>query len=250
MVRIKARTMAALAQGAVDAFVAELTTHVRDFAPCATSLTEEDLRLAIRAGMARAATRGFEQKGTVRFYLDTMIVLGSGFDTDPQVPWAADILADGRYRAPMDRAEALHARLVEHLTAVGGGDGAHARDALARLAAELRRGPRMHRSRFEEETLRLLAGIHPRKLAESGEAPIQRLIAAGVAGAGGREPGYALARIALMFAFGHQFDADPWLPWMSAGLRQDQVTTDQAAEWLERVLSWQDPASRRREVGS
>lgn len=244
--------MAAFAQAAVDTYVDELTAHVRDFAPyCRTALTEEELGGAIRDGMARASAHGFEQKGTVRFYLDMMTILGGGFDTDPQFPWAADILADVRYRAPMDRAEALHARLVEHLAEVDGRDGVHAREALTQLAARMRRGVRVHRSSFEGDMLHLLAELHPRKLSASGEAPIRRLIADGMARATGSEPGYALARIALMFAFGHQFDADPLLPWMSASVRrQDHVTPDQAAEWLERVLSWQAPAPCDRQAGS
>lgn len=251
MFRIKAKNLTAFEQQAADTYLAELLQHCRLFAPqLSQALTDTELRTAVQDGMVRARAHGFDQRGTVRFYVDVMIVLGSDFDTDPQFPWAAEILADEGYRTPMDRAEALHARLLAHVAEVDGRDNVHAREALADLAALVRRGAPLYRDSFEDDVLRLLAQIHPRKVEVSGEAAIRRLIAAGIARTERQELRHALPTIALMVAFGHRFDADPWLPWIARAVRErNSITSEQATEWLERVLGWLGPPPRQGEGG-
>ncbi len=49
---------------------------------------------------------GFE----VCLYIDLMIMLGHAFDTDPQIPWANDILINHEISNPTERIELLYKR--------------------------------------------------------------------------------------------------------------------------------------------
>jgi hypothetical protein len=246
--RIRRRSFLAFEQAAIDAYVRELAAHLLGFAQeSAAALSPEERMSGVRHGVARAAAHGFDQRGTVRFYVETMMLLGSDFDTDPQVPWAGQILADPAYRTPMDRAESLHRRLLGHLAQVDGEQGDRARVALAGLATWLVGGSHPSTTHFEDDVMHALARVHPAKLAACGETSIRRLVAGCAASARGDEPHSALARIALMFAFGHRFDTDPWLVWM----RRDPgslIGREQAAGWIEQSLAW-NVARASREAG-
>src|SRR5262249_1610883 len=107
MLVIRAEQMKVFEQLAADRFAGELIEHCRGFSPslCKT-LSNGQLAVAIDQGFRAAAKYGFTQRGPVRLYIDMMIVLGAGFDTDPQYPWAGEMLTS---TAPqMERADALH----------------------------------------------------------------------------------------------------------------------------------------------
>src|ERR1700719_491066 len=73
----------------------ELVAHCHQFAPQSyRAAGENGVRQAVRLGFQRAQGYGFETQDHVRFYVDLMLVLGSDFDSDPQFPWAAEILQD------------------------------------------------------------------------------------------------------------------------------------------------------------
>ncbi|MBN1843959.1 MAG: hypothetical protein JW883_16990 [Deltaproteobacteria bacterium] len=57
-------------------------------------LEEVNIRSAIRYGLKRAKGYGLTTERSVRLYIEMMFLLGSGFDADPQLPWAAEILND------------------------------------------------------------------------------------------------------------------------------------------------------------
>ena len=44
-----------------------------------------------------------------------MLILGSGFDADPQFPWAAAALKDGPAADPNERAKRLHGAAMQYL---------------------------------------------------------------------------------------------------------------------------------------
>ena len=57
-------------------------------------IRKEQMRKAIHFGTGQTFSHGFNFRGPVRLYLELMVLFGSHFDTDPQYPWAARILAD------------------------------------------------------------------------------------------------------------------------------------------------------------
>lgn len=249
MLVIREAQLTALEDDAVHRYVDELAAHCRTFSPhlCKT-LSDEELHAAVLGGVVRAETQGFTKRGPVRLYVDMMILLGSGFDGDPQYPWAAAILATPDEQ--MDRAETLHARVHEYLAGVDGPDNVHTLQALRELATRCRQGLALHRERLEPDLLALMAEIHPRKVAATGEDALRRLVRALLAR--GREryrfrTARSLALMAVLgFAFGHDFDADPLLPWVSRTLNRPTLgDPDAVAVRLERrALIWLDAVLR------
>jgi hypothetical protein len=247
MLKIRKAQHEAFEEDALDAYVSELMEHCRLFSPdlCKT-LDDDDLRGAVHAGVKRAETHGLTLRGPVRFFVDTTIVLGSGFDTDPQYPWAAEMLAPAAAPDPMRRAEALHARIVAYLARVDGENNVHRRKAQAELLRLVDSGIEIPAETFEPDMLALMAQTYPSKAAETGEAALRRLVAEALAR--GRERyGFTAPRsfallLVLMFAFGHGCDADPWLPWIARTLRRsDEDAPDRTAARLERrARAWFD----------
>lgn len=256
MLTIHKEQVAAFEQSALDDYAVELMDHCREFSPhlCKT-LRPEELEGAIREGITRAMAHGFEQRGPVRFYVEMMMIFGSGFDTDPLYPWAVEILGRQYYPTPMAQAEALHERAVKYLAKVDGKDQVHALQALGDLAEFVRRGISFRLDTFKDDTLRLMAEIHPRKVAETGEAVLSKLVNDGVARGrtlyGFQELRSQVLMVVLMFAFGHHFDRNPFLPWIGRALqRREDVAPDRAAERLERrALIWLDAVLRRAKEG-
>jgi hypothetical protein len=108
---IRREQMQALGQAALRAFEDEMVVHLADFSPPLFRAVKEDqLRIAIRLGIARAGEYGITFRGPIRLYLELMLLFGSHFDTDPQYPWATEILKDQAHGLQMQRAERLRKR--------------------------------------------------------------------------------------------------------------------------------------------
>ena len=65
----------------------------------------EWLKTLVNTGVSRARGHGFTLRGPLRLYLDLMFLFGSDFDTDPQYPWAGEVLKEQGME--MERAAAL-----------------------------------------------------------------------------------------------------------------------------------------------
>lgn len=242
MLIIREAQIAAFQRGALDGYVTELVAHCREFSPhlCKT-LSGAELRAAVAQGVERAAAHGFDMRGTIRYFVDLMIILGSGFDTDPQYGWAAEILARKDTLGQMERAEALHVRVSEHLAEVDGDHNRYTRQALADLEVWLKRELSVRAETVEEDTLSLMTEIHPRKVAATGDEALRRLIASGIERArrryGFQEPRSLLIMVVMMFAFGHHVDADPLLPWVGRALRRRDPDTRRTPAVAERAAA-------------
>lgn len=77
------------------------------------AIGERELRKTIQDGIQRAAAYGITDRRDVCKYIDLMVVFGHGFDTDPRLSWACDIL--GGPRAPRYKMNALYVAAKEHL---------------------------------------------------------------------------------------------------------------------------------------
>jgi hypothetical protein len=245
----------AFENAAVDNFVRELGDHCREFSPdLCNTLKPEELDEAIRYGIGQAQKHGFDQRGPVRLYVDLTIVLGSGFDTDPQYPWVAEFLNPKEEVDQMERSMKLHSRAATYLDAVNGPDNVHSLRALADLECLLRQGLDFRPETLDNDAMRLMASVHPRKLSETGPPPFKLLIAEARARAA--EPyGFRKTRslalvMILMFAFGHRFDADPFFPWIRRTLeRRDPADPEAAAAKLERrAVLWLQAVLKNAEV--
>ena len=92
--------------------------HLRRYFPDQCSRMDQPaLRRAISDGIAKAHSHGFVNEADCCRYVDMMFALGRNFDTDPALPWAADILSDFSITDPSTRIEMLHEAACEHLRA-------------------------------------------------------------------------------------------------------------------------------------
>jgi hypothetical protein len=242
MILIRREQMEVFRKVALARFEDEMVAHGQTFAPKLSKvLGEAQLRLAVRAAMARADGYGFTNRGPIRMLVELMFLFGSAFDSDPQYPWAREILGDP---APqMQRADRLYARVMDYQAQVSGADLANTLAALWSLSFFAQQPLTLTAQSFVPDMLREMTGIFPHKAAYLGEEALTALIREGCAVARAASfptlRGYALV-VALMFAFGHGCTDDPLYPWIARTLGDARIADPTArAERLERkALTW------------
>lgn len=235
---IRKQQIDALEAPTAGAFVTRLAEHLRTFAPKLSKILGEDrIRKVIESGMDRAQTYGLTNRGPVRFFIDLMFALGSDFDSDPQLPWAVNILRDARIPDQMLRADRLYRAMTAFMDEVAGPDNAYEIAALKTLIEELRT-LRLQKAPGDLSS-RILNGfrtIYPQKYEFVGEPALKTLLAEAVQAAASRglSSGAEVALCAgLMYGFGHGVFHDPLYPWVAATLEDPRIPTmDQRASSL------------------
>jgi len=232
---------------ALRSFQDEMVVHLAEFSPPLFRAVKEDhLRKAIWTGMNRSDDYGFNFRGPVRLYLELMLLFGSSFDTDPQYPWAGEILKDRDSVPQMQRAERLYERTRDYRKQVTGPNDAYTLSALRSIAAFARQ-PLLpvSASDFVPSMLREIARVYPEKTAYVGDDRLKMLIDEGIATA--RNYGFSTVRavaltIVLMFAFGHGCFDDPLYPWIARTLDDEHITdpTARAKRLKTKALTWLD----------
>lgn len=231
---------------ALRSFEDEMVAHLAEFSPpLFKTIKEDQLRKAIRFGIARASDYGITFRGPVRLYLELMLLFGSHFDTDPQYPWAAEVLADQDSGPQMTRAEKLYERTRDYREKVAGPEDAYAQKALRGISVWARQPLWFSSDGFVPAMLQELADAYPQKAAYVGEDRLKLLIREGIDGARSHEfttvRGVALS-VVLMFAFGHGCFDDLLYPWIARTIEDDAITDSAArAKRLEtKALTWLD----------
>jgi len=238
---IRQVSLDAFQKSAMKSFEDEMIEHCKAFSPnlCKT-LTPEQLRRAIQAAVENAGRYGFTRRGPVYFYVDCMLLFGSGFPTDPQYPWMAEVLVRDDFAEEMLKADALHEKVCDYLREVGGAESRYMRGALRRLLRIAQTNDlSLHSDSIEHDVLRLLSHVWPEKLAYGGPEALQLLVSDAVSRArdtyGFTQPRSIAVLVVLMVAFGHRCDDDPLFPWISKTLsRREEEGPDVVAEKLER----------------
>jgi len=95
--RIRKEQMEAFSQRQEEAFIDRMVKHLAEDFPeerSARRIPESDLERLVRRGMEDAQRYGVVDEADVKLYLECMVILGPGFDEDPKIPWARDILKD------------------------------------------------------------------------------------------------------------------------------------------------------------
>jgi hypothetical protein len=198
----------------------------------------------------------------VRSYIEFMCLLGSGFDADPLLPWAAEILDDRTASDQIARGDRLYDRAWDYINhIIPDYRDSTGRPTTARFAGELRQlhdlpddvlTPASMPGFAHALTGRLLQ-VFPAKCQYVGEEAVRRLIPAGTEAANGYgitgERGVLLF-VVLMFVLGGGFDRDPLLPWASAVLNDETITDPRKrvdrlyAEGVSALRRWWDAAPR------
>lgn len=253
MIIIREAQIEALRLSTLRAFEDEMVEHLARFSPpLFKAVGPEQLREVIRSGMKRAAGYGITLRGPVRLYLELMLLFGSQFDTDPQYPWAAEVLKGQEIPSQMQRAERLYRKTVEYRERVGGPDDAYTLQALARIPGVAQQELAIAPANLVKDLRAEIAHIYPEKTAYLGEKGLTALIDEGIATA--ESFGFSSVRavtlsVVLMFAFGHGCFEDPLYPWIGKTAANSVIATaearakrleSKALTWLEHVLAYFD----------
>lgn len=222
MLVLRDQQMQAFAQNAKKQFEAETVRHISRFARVPFEiLGENTIGRIVGLGVERAGKYGFTNRGPARFYIELMFMFGSDFDTDPQYPWAAEVLNDTGPAGQMTRAGELHQRTMRYVEMAAGRDLEYEREALYRIVGP---SPVSMTSVGGGATgiLTFLKKIYPEKCEYLGDSILEELVRRGISSADAF-PGSSRAALlfaGLMFVFGHGCLADPQFPWIAGTLEK------------------------------
>jgi hypothetical protein len=229
------QTLKAYAEGA---FATEMVEHLKSYAPKVCEVVGDlGIRRIVESEIQHARGYGFSNRGPVRFFLELTCSLGCGFDTDPQLRWAAETLNDGFIQNDMLRADHLYERMVMYLDRVFGPDQQYAIQALQRwLEVDFEMAPREEWS--EKPVLKLMAHLYPEKFEFVGESVASTLVQQATAEAVKYDlpQGKGAAALAGMkFAMGHRICEDHYYPWVSSALKDPRIVDGERR--LARLIS-------------
>ena len=242
MLIVRREQMSALSQARLVAFEREMLRHSRTVSPnLSRVLGEERLRAAIQQGIQAARAYGFTYRGPIRLFLELRFLFGSGFDIDPQYPWAAEILRSFQHQ--MQRADRLHHQTVEYGERVAGPNSVNTRVALKELSVMAGRPLPFSAADFTGDMLREMHRVFPQKVEFTGIPPLRALIAEGLDLARRHQfediESQAML-VVLMFAFGHSCASDPLYPWISNTIEDPRIIDPaaRARRLRKKSLTW------------
>lgn len=248
MLVIRPEQMAVFERNATRRFEDEMVAHSKTFTPrLAEVIGEDQLRLAVRAAIRRAATYGFTLRGPIRLFIEVMFLWGSGFDSDPQYrSVGAALRADGDQ---MSRSQQIHGEVLHYLERVSGPGATNVHDALRALFEFAQQPTTVSLDELGRSLLAEMWRMFPAKAHYVGDAGLEELIRSGVDRS--RQFGFTTPRqitlvVVLMFAFGHGCTDDPLYPWIARTLTDERIVSasaraerleTKARTWLEHVLA-------------
>jgi hypothetical protein len=232
--------MQAFEKAALAEFERRMLGYVADgFARQTSLLGPAQMRRVIALGRERAERRGHKTEREIYLYLTLMLMLGSWFDEDPQLVWAAEMLDDRSIRHAPARLNRVHGAAMDYLDAVAGENNEHLIKALVRIRDfDPASTATIPADRFEDEMVRTLSRFHPQKADRQGEEATRTIVRQ--AGALARRHSLAgqsavclLAGLAFMLGAG--FHRDPQFPWA-----QESLERGDAARLHKHALAYLD----------
>ena len=216
-------------------FEANAVLHVQEnFPKHAGFLGENGVKDLVQYGRKQAAGYGFLSSAHVTLYIDLMLLLGRGFDSDPQLPWAASALT-GKKSKPDEKAEVLHQRAMDYLDLVSGPANEFIDAAQSRLLQEPLEIPSAPAAFMKELTSRLKK-VFPEKALYLGDDGLGELIRAAAAASGKYElskPQGVMLFAGMMFLLGSSFDSDPLFGWATTILKDKRnASSDERIQHL------------------
>lgn len=238
MLVIKPQQMEIFARSGMARFEQQLIAHLWRVWPRECHLTGSDDALlhTVRRMIAAAKAHGYTTSRELTLYAMLVVSLGMGFDTDPQLDWAASSLTSEAIDEPTERIEALYNETIDYLGAIGGEDSGRVVRALLRVRRyDFDTAPATSGDQQIEDLCDLLERFWPEKIAFQEVTPTLEMIGASIAKAGrygiGNPMGVCVFTT-MSFILGHDFDTDPWHPWAEAVLIDpeigDEVTRSKA----------------------
>ncbi len=174
---VRQEQVEAFRQYHLQKFEDEMVEHLKRFAArdCKV-IGERTVREVIRLGIEQAKKYGFTNRGPVRLYIEMMFMFGSYFDTDPQCPWATEVLYDPQNIDQMARADRLYDVMTKYWADVAGPKNGHMFSALRKLSQARAEDYVTAGASLEDCLLAGLKSIYPQKCEYLGEAPLRALL--------------------------------------------------------------------------
>lgn len=228
----------ALTDAGLLRFEGEMVEHLSGFAPqLAKVMGSRGLHELVRRGIPRGRAHGFSQRGPLRTYLETMLALGSDFDTDPALVRATVSLRNRNADAdPMQSAAAFHRDIVAYCEQVNGAANEHAFAAMRRVQ-EVPYEALSGGANLGERALALFRAGFPQKFAYTGEAAMRQLLAEAARVSERfevRSDSGRLVTATMLYAFGHGVFDDPAYPWVAEAMRNVAVAAEERPRHLQR----------------
>ncbi|NZA28578.1 hypothetical protein H0E84_19575 [Luteimonas sp. SJ-92] len=230
--------MEAIEKAAIRAFENRTLAHLQEYFPGHCKLLgEEQMRRVIQFGWDKARHYELTAECCVRTYIEFMCLLGGRFDTNPLMPWAAEILNDRSSGDQIARGDRLYDRAHEYIRhLVPDYRDARGEPITARFVADLQQLRTAPDTPIPTSALPVFAGqlkarlkkVFPAKFDYVGEDNVTSLVANGIGDAARYditgERGLTLF-ITLAFVLGPGFVDDPLMPWASTTLNDKRINT-------------------------
>ncbi len=221
---IRTEQMARFGQSARDGFEARLLSHIEEFFPVHwRKVGQERMRAVVRLGITKAGSYGLETQREIYLFVSLMLYLGSHFDTDGQLPWAAASLNDTAETDAFMRVERTYDLAMEYLERVAGPAGQYLMSAIerfAKVAQELNRGS-------SAPLADVLRWTYPEKYRKLSEAQVNQLARHGQECVKKYDLGSPLGALLcaeLAFLLGHGFPDDPQFSWAADVLQNPEFS--------------------------
>lgn len=196
---------------------------------------DDALMSIVRAGIERARACGIEAEDGITDYLSLMLLFGSGFESDPQTQWVADLLAGPEETAPPQRVAGAWKEAQGWRQKVFGADDGLYREALGSIRGRSVEELTKYASRSQRDLLLQLAAMHPAKFSAVGQQPLFDLTRVAVEACRPFEllDRWAVVLVAeLMFLFGAGFMSDPRYAWAPRALEGAKGSVDEKLDAL------------------
>jgi len=228
MLRIRGQQYEELGKIALKRFEDNMVEHIKEFFPKYYEIHKEPLiRKVILYAVDRAESYDMVTERDVCLYINLVFLLGSRFDIDPQLPWAAAILNDETITDSVTRIDKLHDKGMEYLDQAAGVENEYLGRALLKVSEipieDFSQSPKANAGDIAATQLQK---IWRRKCQQIGETTLHKLIRDAIESAKGynitTERGVVLYTT-LMFLLGSGFDKDPQFPWAENVLNDKSI---------------------------
>lgn len=197
------------------------------------SMGDEQTHRLIKYGIQRAKRHGLETERELYIYIGLMLMLGSHFDEDIQLPWVGEIFKDNRLSTPYVKIEKIQDTALAYLDHVWGVQDEHFKRALARLRSiQLASLTPQSERMSKERMMAILKNIHPEKFSTLSESNINLLLQNGAELAQHHQlttTSGIIIYIGLMFVLGGGFSNDPQFPWAAEALGRSNESPEARA---------------------
>jgi len=243
---IKQPQIDTLSQSLGKEFQNKALNYIEEFFPTYhQTLDDQTLNNLISHSFKKSQKYGFESKRNAMLFLNLSIMLGADFDTDPQLPWVANTLADEEIENLDEKLDTLHERTLLFLDRIWGEENEFLQQAVNECSLiKFDSLEQKMRSANEEQVLHDLYNIHPEKFQASGLPHMKAMLALGASEAikyGINNRTGLFIFLTMMLMFGSGFHTDPQYPWaQKALLKKDEAPKAETlykagVEYLEQI---------------